>query len=40
MDDEEPMDLPIFLCENCGGQMYLGYYEGVHDIKYRLSEIL
>jgi hypothetical protein len=40
MDDGDPMAPPIFLCEKCGGQMFPGYYEGVHGIEYILSDIL
>jgi len=39
MDDGDLAVPPMFACQECGGEMYHGYYKGIHGEEYKLSDV-
>lgn len=38
MDGGDPTTPPRFNCEQCGGEMYPVYYQGIHGQEYKLAD--
>lgn len=39
MDGGDPLVLPQFSCEDCGGEMYAEYYKGIHGYEYNIYDV-
>lgn len=38
--DGDPTAPPRFTCEQCSGEMYPEYNQGIHDQEYKLTDVL